>query len=58
MDCSREVVYQVYPKSFQDTTGNGIGDLQGIISRLDYMVRPASGSTPYILPRKRTTATT
>lgn len=37
MDCSREVVYQVYPKSFQDTTGNGIGDLQGIISRLDYI---------------------
>lgn len=30
-------VYQVYPRSFQDTTGNGIGDLEGIISRLDYL---------------------
>ncbi|WP_019377378.1 alpha,alpha-phosphotrehalase [Virgibacillus halodenitrificans] len=33
----RAVVYQIYPKSFQDTTGNGIGDLQGIIKRLDYL---------------------
>lgn len=32
-------VYQVYPRSFQDTTGNGIGDLEGIISRLDYLQR-------------------
>ncbi len=31
------VFYQIYPKSFQDTTGTGIGDLQGIISRLDYL---------------------
>ena len=31
------VVYQVYPRSFQDTTGNGVGDLAGIISRLDYL---------------------
>ncbi|WP_392566951.1 alpha,alpha-phosphotrehalase [Utexia brackfieldae] len=31
------VVYQIYPKSFQDTTGNGMGDIQGIIQRLDYL---------------------
>lgn len=31
------VVYQIYPRSFQDTTGNGIGDLNGITSRLDYL---------------------
>ena len=31
------VFYQIYPKSFQDTTGSGIGDLQGVISRLDYL---------------------
>lgn len=31
------VVYQIYPKSFQDSNGDGIGDLNGIISRLDYL---------------------
>ncbi len=31
------IVYQIYPRSFQDTTGNGVGDLQGIIRRLDYI---------------------
>lgn len=32
-----KVVYQIYPKSFKDTNGNGMGDLQGIISELDYL---------------------
>src|SRR5688572_6844418 len=32
------VVYQIYPRSFQDTDSNGIGDLRGIINRLDYLV--------------------
>ena len=31
------VIYQIYPRSFQDSNGDGIGDLQGIISRLDYL---------------------
>ncbi len=33
----KAVVYQIYPKSFYDTTGNGVGDLQGIIQKLDYL---------------------
>ena len=32
-----KVIYQIYPRSFQDTTGNGIGDLNGITSRADYI---------------------
>ena len=31
------VFYQIYPKSFQDTNGDGVGDLRGIIDRLDYL---------------------
>lgn len=31
------VIYQIYPKSFQDTTGNGYGDLAGVTLRLDYL---------------------
>ncbi len=31
------VIYQVYPRSFQDSNGDGIGDLRGVIDRLDYL---------------------
>ena len=31
------VCYQIYPRSFSDSTNNGIGDLRGIINRLDYL---------------------
>ncbi len=33
----KSCVYQIYPKSFQDTNGDGIGDLKGIVDRLDYL---------------------
>lgn len=35
----RATIYQIYPKSFMDSNGDGIGDLKGIISRLDYLER-------------------
>ena len=32
------VIYQIYPRSFQDSNSDGVGDLRGIIARLDYLV--------------------
>jgi alpha-glucosidase len=32
------VIYEIYPRSFQDSNGDGVGDLAGILSRLDYLV--------------------
>ncbi|TLQ15750.1 glycoside hydrolase family 13 protein [Lactococcus raffinolactis] len=37
------VMYQIYPRSFQDSNNDGIGDLQGIISRLDYLQKLGIG---------------
>lgn len=37
MSFEKSVVYQIYPKSFRDTTGNGRGDLRGVIEKLDYI---------------------
>ncbi len=37
MDFRNKVVYQIYPKSFRDSNGDGIGDLGGIIEKLDYL---------------------
>src|SRR5437879_12284241 len=31
------VIYQIYPRSFKDSNGDGIGDLQGVINQLDYL---------------------
>ena len=37
MNFKEKTVYQIYPKSFKDSNGDGCGDLQGVISRLDYL---------------------
>ena len=34
---SDAVFYEIYPQSFQDTNGDGIGDIPGMIQRLDYI---------------------
>ena len=36
-DFRKSCVYQIYPKSFLDTTGNGLGDLNGVAEKLDYI---------------------
>lgn len=38
-DFRNKVVYQIYPKSFRDTNGDGFGDIPGIIEKLDYLQR-------------------
>jgi hypothetical protein len=55
------VIYEIYPRSFQDSNNDGIGDLNGITQRLDYLQSSAStpsGSPPATHPRRSTSATT
>ena len=44
------VVYQIYPRSFQDTTGNGVGDLNGITERLSYLADTLGVDAIWISP--------
>jgi len=44
------VIYQIYPRSFQDATGGGIGDLPGITSRLDYLKNTLGVDAIWISP--------
>ena len=43
------VVYQVYPKSFKDTDGDGIGDLRGVIEKIDY-IKELGANTIWLNP--------
>jgi alpha-glucosidase len=44
------VIYQIYPRSYKDTSGNGIGDLEGIISKLDYLNDGTHSEKSNVLP--------
>ena len=44
------VIYQIYPRSFMDSNGDGIGDLAGIASKLDYLAGPLGIDAVWISP--------
>jgi len=44
------VIYQIYPRSFKDTTGNGIGDLMGVIEKLDYLTKTLGVDAIWLSP--------
>jgi alpha-glucosidase len=44
------VIYQIYPRSFKDTTGNGVGDLAGIIEQLDYLTETLGVDAIWLSP--------
>lgn len=52
------VVYQIYPRSFYDANGDGFGDLQGVIQKLDYIKNLGADViwlSWYLIPRRMTT---
>ena len=48
-DFTKWVIYQIYPRSFMDSNGDGIGDLQGVISKLDY-IKELGANAVWICP--------
>jgi glycosidase len=44
------VIYQIYPRSFQDSNADGIGDLQGVINRLDYLSKTLGVDAIWLSP--------
>lgn len=56
-----KVIYQIYPKSFYDSNNDGIGDLRGIIEKIDYIKKlnvDFIWFNPFLFPHKMTTAMT
>lgn len=56
-----KVIYQIYPKSFYDSNNDGIGDLRGIIQKIDYIKKlnvDFIWFNPFLFPRKMITAMT
>lgn len=54
-----KVIYQIYPKSFYDSNNDGIGDLRGIIQKIDYIKKlnvDFIWFNPFLFPRKMITA--
>ena len=54
------VVYQIYPRSFKDSNGDGFGDLQGIIEKLPYLQNlgiDVIWLSPVLIPHRTTTVT-
>lgn len=55
-DFSNKVVYQIYPKSFRDTNGDGFGDISGVIEKLDYLAELGADYlwlTPFFISPQR-----
>ena len=44
------VIYQIYPRSYKDTTGNGVGDLRGIIEKVDYLANTLGVDAIWLSP--------
>ncbi|MCR5889175.1 carbohydrate-binding protein [Hymenobacter sp. J193] len=47
---NEQVFYQIFPRSFLDTNGDGVGDLQGMINKLDYLSNELGVTALYIMP--------
>lgn len=61
MEFKKQTVYQIYPKSFNDSNGDGLGDLKGVTDKLLYLKELGIDYiwlTPFLYRHKTTTVTT